>query len=178
MLCICGFTCCPRASYLMCWWGWLALIIPATSLMILETVQWLHILRSTSEAPAQQKGEGGCFEWIDASVHRRDISNSSTTSWEEYILTQRNHCDKHSTANSRAAGNILGQPRQSRLHIPDKSEAVYRMTHRCVSLPLLYVGFFMVMFLIISRSGENLQWQKIKCLGPHEIVCIISRKCV
>lgn len=140
MLCTCGFTCCSGASYMMYWWAWLALIIHITSLMLSETGDSSVIACIFSSTSAAQHSRSGKEDVLNESTPRctaEDVSNSSTTSWEEYThagTTEKSRA-QHSTANHRPAANMLGQPGQSTLHVPYKRQPVYRATHRCVSLP-------------------------------------------
>ena len=109
-----------------------------TSLMLLEPGYSLVIaciLGSTSVAPARQKRERGCFERINASVHRRRTSAAAAAAAlaEQSPSSHRDRCEEQIT---RAAANMLGQPRQSVLHITYKREPAYCTTLRCVSLIL------------------------------------------
>lgn len=90
MVCTCGSAWCPGASYMMYWWGWLALIIPITSLMLSETGDSSAItciFSSTSSARHRRSGKGDVLNESTPGCTAEDVSNSSTTSWEEYTHT-------------------------------------------------------------------------------------------
>lgn len=104
MLCTSGSTCGSRASAVTYWWGWLALIMAATSLMLRETGNSsviTCILSSTSVAPVRQKRERGCFEWIDASVHKRRTSAAAAAAAavraERSLSSHRDRCEEQIT---------------------------------------------------------------------------------
>lgn len=152
MLCTSGSTWSPRASAMMHWWGWLALIMAATSLMLLETGNSsviACILSSTSVAPVRHKRERGCFEWIDASVHKRRTSAAAAAVAERTPSSHRDRCEEQITElqltcwANQDSQSYMSLTRGSRRIV--RLSGAYRWPSVCVCVRLsLAVSFLMI----------------------------------
>lgn len=146
VLCTCGCTCCSGASYMMYPWGWLALIIPITSLMLSETgdsSMIACIFSSTSAALTKQKRERGCFEWIDASVHSKGRHQRQRNQLRG-VHTHRHHWEEQSRAQQITDLQLTcwaNQDSQPHTSLTRGSQCIVRLTGVYSSpSPSTYVG--------------------------------------
>lgn len=155
-----GNAFCLYLLYTMCWWCWLALIIPITSPTLPETrdSSVIACIFSTTSAQHRRGGKEDVLNELTPQCSAEDVSNSSTNSWEEYTHTHNHHWEEHCTANHRPAAKMLGQPGQSALRVPYKRQPVFQATHRCVS----------------QRLPQHIQYVQLQCYIATQEVCLLK----